>query len=440
MLATPARRSHSCFDLEAEQAILGAFLIDDDTWSRIGDTFCPEPFYLVAHQAIAAALIARRTKAEPADPVLLRGDLLDAGDRTAADIVFPLAKGVGTSANVSYYWRRLLDLHERRTAEAPDEFAALSISAALAKEEAALEDGSKRLPTGWPRLDRALGGGFGIPSLNILGAAPKSGKSTWAQIIAERHVEGGGFVYYLDLENGRRRFVRRLLCRRSRLGAAQVAVALRAHRRGVFESRDHVASWDAAKCWVQKTLATGLLVEFTPPRDFAARIAAVRQRAGERPLLVVVDSLQKLPMRLEDRRAGVDAWMRLLERLRHDHEAAVLLISEIKRDPKGQYTAHEAAFKESGGIEYSADLALTLTRPTADESADACSTLRVELARDCDDDPRGEVAAYRAQYPFHGLEEIEVAKLPARPRNGTSAAPALFPQRGHSAGWFDADA
>jgi hypothetical protein len=41
-----------------------------------------------------------------------------------------------------------------------------------------------------------------------------------------------------------------------------------------------------------------------------------------------------------------------------------------------------AAFTELGGIEYAADLAMTLTRPTADEDATARATLRIEPARD----------------------------------------------------------
>ncbi len=174
-----------------------------------------DAFYLVAHQSIAAAVIARCKKGEPGDPVLIRGDLAAAGDHVAADLVFPLAKGLGTAANIFYYWQRLLQLPERREAGAPDELTGLSIAGALAKEETALETGTKHVVKGWSRLDLALGGGFGVPSLNILGAAPKSGKSTWAQIIAERHAEAGGFVYYLDLENGRRRFMRRMLCRRA---------------------------------------------------------------------------------------------------------------------------------------------------------------------------------------------------------------------------------
>ncbi len=183
----------------------------------------------------------------------------------------------------------------------------------------------------------------------------------------------------------------------------------------------HLKAPSVQERWIQEKLAPSFVVEFTPPKDFAARVAAARERAGDRQLLLVLDSLQKLPMDLEDRRAGVDAWIRLLERLRHEHEAAVLLISEIKRDQKGQYTAHEAAFKDSSGIEYAADLAMTLTRPTAGESAEARSTLRVELARDCDDDPRGEVAGYCPLFPFYGLEEVEPERRQAKRRNGATS-------------------
>jgi len=423
-------------DLAAEQAVLGAFLIDEETWPRIGDTFSPEPFSLQAHRAIAVAILGRCTRGEPPDPILLRGDLVDAGDEAAAELVLRLARSLGTSGNVAYYWQRLLALHLARAADRPDAFAALSIADALAREQAALEGGPKHVATGWLRLDRALGGGFAIPSLNILGAAPKSGKSTWAQIVAERHVEAGGFVYYVDLENGRRRFVRRLLCRRARLGATQLGGLLHGHPAPPDSQAQE--RWEGAKRWLQRA-GPAWLVEFTPPADLAGRVASARARAGDRSLLVVIDSLQKLPMELDDRRAGVDGWVRLLERLRHEHDAAVLLISEIKRDQRGQYTAHEAAFKESGGIEYSADLALTLTRPTADEACEASSTLRVELARECDTDPRGVVAAYRPVFPFHGLEEVDVPTPLRRSRNGTTSGQVIPPLPG-ARSRFDADA
>ena len=51
------------------------------------------------------------------------------------------------------------------------------VGRALAKEEVALENGSKLVAAGWPR--QPLAGGFELPSLDVLDAARKSGKSTW---------------------------------------------------------------------------------------------------------------------------------------------------------------------------------------------------------------------------------------------------------------------
>ncbi len=416
------------FDLEAEAATLGAALIDpEETRSTIAETFDPEAFYLQEHQEIAAAVASRWRKSEAFDPVILRGELLDGGKRDAAELVFPLSKGLGTAANVGHYWRRLMDLAERREQGRPDELAALSLAEVLHQVEARVEQGVPHLATGFPKLDTALGGGFTVPSLNVLGAGPKSGKSTFAQIVAVQHVERGGVAYVLDLENGRPRFGRQLLCRRSRLGPRDVARALRDQRAGVFTSRTEAERWQKAKAWARETLGRALFVEFAPPQDLTRTLTAIRKFAGDRQLLVVIDSLQKLPGSLEDRRATVDGWVRYFERLRHQLDAVFLVISEIKRDMRGGYRPSESAFKESGGIEYAADLAMTLTRPSADEDEAAVSTLRVELARDCDEDPRGDVASYAPVRPFYGLEEVDPVPRKAsgsRGRSGGKAASA----------------
>ena len=82
---------------------------------------------------------------------------------------------------------------------------------------------------------------------------------------------------------------------------------------------------------------------------------------------------------------------------------------------------------------------MTLTRPTADEGTEARSTLRVELARDCDDDPRGEVADYRPLFPFYGLEEVEQEKRQPKPRNGATSRRQASPRSFVALGPFDAD-
>lgn len=76
------------------------------------------------------------------------------------------------------------------------------------------------------------------------------------------------------------------------------------------------------------------------------------------PALICVDSVQKLPSSLEFRRSGLDRWVHRLELLKH-RGYFVLLISEVGR---AQYQADPfiGSFKETGEIEYSADVGLQL--------------------------------------------------------------------------------
>lgn len=76
------------------------------------------------------------------------------------------------------------------------------------------------------------------------------------------------------------------------------------------------------------------------------------------PALVVVDSVQTLPVMVEFRKQGLDAWIQRFKGLRK-RGYYFLLVSEI---PKSRYgaPAFVGAFKETGDIEYAADLAWQL--------------------------------------------------------------------------------
>jgi len=307
--------------------------------------------------------------------------------------------------------KAILRAHLSRMAE----FDALSAPRLLADFAERLESSVPRIRTGFPRLDARLGGGLPKPSLVVVGAGPKASKSTLTQKVVEHHVNSGGVAYVLDLENGPARFLRRTLCRRARLGPSQVAAALAG--RGAFSSRDEVERWHAAKAWFD-ALGDRLHVEFRPPGDLVARLEDVRRAAKDRPLLVAIDSLQKVPVPdMANRRAGTDEWLRLFERLRYDLDAVFWVVSEIRRGREG-YRPGEDSFKESGSIEYSADLAMTLDRPAAEEGEEAVSTLTIQLDRDCEEDPRGDVATYAAVRPFYELEEREPAERKRTRRSG----------------------
>jgi hypothetical protein len=296
-----------------------------------------------------------------------------------------------------------------------------ALAAQLPRVLERLRAGLPRAPTGWPLLDRALCDepalerekapaphGFVVPSLNVLGAPPKVGKSTWAQIVAERHAEAGGVAYYVDLENGVDRFMRRLLYRRARLGAAAL-------RRGMTLEQN--ARWQRAVAGIERgALGQRLFLETRRQIDGAALascVEALRDRAEGRALLVVVDSLHKLPMEMQNRRDGVDHWLRVLEEIRDRSGAVILAISELRRRERGGHDVSETGFKESGGIEYSGDLLLALEPPGGAEPIGgspagetprlgAPATLRIVFNRD---GLTGKVAQYRAEFPWYGLVE-----------------------------------
>jgi KaiC/GvpD/RAD55 family RecA-like ATPase len=78
---------------------------------------------------------------------------------------------------------------------------------------------------------------------------------------------------------------------------------------------------------------------------------------GKRKCLVVVDSLQKLPTSVDNRRSSLDVWVHRFERLKKQGHT-VILISEKNRDQYGEAT--QRGFKETGEIEYSADFGFHL--------------------------------------------------------------------------------
>ncbi len=309
----------------------------------------------------------------------------------------------------------------------------LTVAAQLPEYLELMKNGRKRLPTGWTLVDQTLhdggrdehgnplSGGFVIPSVVILGAQPKAGKSTFAQITAEHIAEHGGWVYYLDIENGRRRFFERLLCRRAKVGPG--------YRTSEEQERFEAA---AAEWYALGGPGSRFLLDTDralTPLDISERVRALRRIAGDAPVFVVLDSLQKLHVAdLGDRRSGTDSWLREIEALRNDPEICpvILVICELKRTPNGRYEPTISAFKESGDIEYTGDLLLSMTvdagndddlaprpgDPTAHAWTDTRdsqpATLRIIADRD---GSFGRVAEYQTIFPFHGMRESEPAPV-----------------------------
>ena len=247
----------------------------------------------------------------------------------------------------------------------------LSDCAALFTRERIQNVASEPVPTGFPELDRSLNGGFSC-GLYVLGAVPGLGKSTLALQIAYNLSSRGIPVLYFALEMNRAWIAAKAICR---------ADFMRAHRGGIPASdlldirktRDFSsAQWERinqARAQIEREGANLYLYEQGPNLTHIGQIRehiqafqdANRQRYGDRPLMVVVDYLQILAPRDSALKASdkqiVDDNVRELCKIRDQQHVIILLISALNRISYNRAITMES-FKESGSIEYSADVIL----------------------------------------------------------------------------------
>lgn len=171
-----------------------------------------------------------------------------------------------------------------------------------------------------PTFQKKAGGIIGVTAL---AGGPDLGKSTFAWQVALDVARTYPVIYY-DFENG--------------------FPALMDRTREIFKGNLDAIRKHTEKVYVRESIRT-------LESDLSAIVP---------PALIVVDSIQKIPTSVEYRRMSLDKWIHRLESLKK-RGYYVLLISEIGR---GSYDRGPSigAFKETGEIEYSADLGLQIVQ------------------------------------------------------------------------------
>jgi len=268
----------------------------------------------------------------------------------------------------------------------------------------ALESGSaySALSSGFPQFDQALEGVHGI---NVIGGAPKSGKSCFAIQIATDMARRKVPVLYYDFENGRQKIYQRTLSRLSRLSTGDIkngvapGVAGQHLDRACQDFQDMLSSFRVVN---DRKLNSEIM---------RRHIDFIRHETRSDYTVVVIDSLHKLPFKdFTEQRSGIDAWLRQLEAIRDELQVSFLIISELSRGSGDGYTdmPHMGVFKGSGDIEYSADNALVLS-PEWDPLGKVVKEQRQNklwLVASREHSP-GLVARYRLDYPYWGFVELK---------------------------------
>ena len=92
--------------MAAEAAVLGAMLLSKDAIADVVETLKVDDFYRPAHATVYSAILDLYAKGEPADAVMVAGELTKSGEISrvgGASYLHDLVSMVPTAANASYY-------------------------------------------------------------------------------------------------------------------------------------------------------------------------------------------------------------------------------------------------------------------------------------------------------------------------------------------------
>ncbi len=389
-------------NLEAEQSVLGAILIDKDAIIGVAEFLRPEHFYKEAHGAVFAAMLSLYEKREPIDLVTLSQELKETGkfdEVGGATHLAELANFVPTAANVAYYGQIVKDHYTKReliriagkitdasfdtvgdVAELIDlsERSVFGVSQiyqkqffthlkdALAESFDRLDEltsagqGLRGIPSGLKDLDNILAG-FQASNLLILASRPGQGKSALAlnfavQMAVKEKIPVGMF----SLEMSKEEVVDRLLVSQAKVDAWRL-------KTGRLEEEDFVKLQDAMGILAEAPI----FIDDTP----AASIMEIRTKARRLQVeqglrFLIVDYLQLVRGRqLENRVQEVSEISQFIKNLARELRIPILAISQLSRavEQRGSRRPQLADLRESGALEQDADVVMFLYREDPDD-------------------------------------------------------------------------
>lgn len=215
-------------------------------------------------------------------------------------------------------------------------------------------------PTGFEGLDAKLNGGLHA-GVYVLGAVPSLGKTSLAWQIADNIAAGGRTVLFYSLEMSRFEMTSKAV---SRYAAGLYGTDMAPSALDVRMGRKREIVGKAVQAFAARSASNLVVIEGGLDLTVSGICDDVAQRLGDGPNPVVfVDYLQILrsgdPRTDSDDKRRTDEAMRRLKQLSAEHGLTVFVVSSLNRSNYSESASFES-FKESGGIEYTADTILGL--------------------------------------------------------------------------------
>ncbi|HVA76872.1 MAG TPA: replicative DNA helicase [Candidatus Binataceae bacterium] len=383
-------------NLEAEQSVLGAILLDNEAINFALETITAEDFYRESHREIFRAMADLSDRSQPVDAITLSDALRTRGKLEmigGAAYIAELASIVPTAANVAHYARivreksvlrslasiateiasgayeapanveefldaaehRVFEISERRIRPAFHGMKDLTVEAIKMVERLyERKEMVTGVPTGFADLDR-ITAGFQPSDLIILAARPSVGKSALALNIAANaamHAEPRVGVAFFSLEMSKEQLVLRMLCSEARVDSAKV-------RTGHIRKEDFPKLIDAA----DRLSESNILIDDSSdisPIVLKAKCRRLMRDKNNNLGLIVVDYLQLMRSSRpgESREKEISEISRSLKALAKELRVPVIALSQLNRavETRPDRRPLLADLRESGALEQDADV------------------------------------------------------------------------------------
>ena len=386
-------------NLEAEQTVLGAILLENAALNKVLEILTREDFYRESHRKIFRAILDLSDQNEAIDAITLtdylrrKSSLESVGGAT---YISELLNCTPTAANVRHHakivrekalLRNLITIATEIVTEAYDErdniddlldqaeHKIFAISdrrpgSSFVNMKEAVKQGFDLIERLYEKKELVTGVSTGFTDLNkltagyqpsdliIIAGRPSMGKTAFALCTAQHvAIEQRGTVAIFSLEMSKEQLVLRMLCAEARVDAQKL-------RTGFLSRED----------WEKLTRSAGRLSEASIFIDDSASSSILEIRAKARRLkaehdlnLVIVDYLQLVRGSgdAENREKEISEISRSLKALAKELRVPVVALSQLSRAVESRTERRPilADLRESGAIEQDADVVVFIKNP-----------------------------------------------------------------------------
>ena len=388
-------------DIDLEEVVLGAMMIDKKGVDDVIDILSPDAFYKDAHKYIFEAIFRLFENSEPVDLLTVSSQLKkdEKLDLVGGDFyLISLTQRVSSSAHIEFHARIILQKYIQRSLikisseiieEAYDETKdvfdlldnaeaklyevtqgnvkkstetaqSLVIQAKKKIEEISNKEGLSGIPSGFDKLDK-LTSGWQPSDLVIIAARPGMGKTALTLTMARNIAVNSNIpVAFFSLEMSSVQLITRLISSETGLSSEKL-------RTGKLEKHE----WEQLNVKVKTLEKAPLFIDDTPSLSIFDLRAKARRLASQYGIkMIIIDYLQLMTaggsQKGGNREQEISTISRNLKALAKELNVPVIALSQLSRAVEtrgGSKRPLLSDLRESGAIEQDADIVSFIYRP-----------------------------------------------------------------------------